>query len=1016
MGFAGQVFAARIAVGLAVPSANALSRTGGMLAKAAGGIYTALAGKRRAAAAERVADAQKEVDRLSQIADENSASTTERIQKHAMSGIQNLESLGKRGAETLRAGGKEAMGSMKAGMGKEGEQLFKGMEKSMTPLNKLRKMTENFAGMTEKAQKRVVSRSKEIVKARSEEVDSLKELLKEENRQLEAMLKDGRSTDKSIAKKKEEIAQTGKLIDEKRKERDAAIDEAEVVRTVSVQAWESESAVKEENIKITGELGDALADLEEAEKECAEATDELTTESANFGAVVTDVVNDSVKNFQSVLLESIATMSAFYYKINQNTEALMEFERELINANSVWGETNEVMFAAGEQVTQFGQRYGMSMQNGATGLYQLASAGLTANESTEVLNNTLKLSMAVQGDHNTIAKLTTQTLKGFDMEMTQSAEVTDKFAHAIQKSLIEYEDLSSAVKFALPFFTSTGQSIDQLLGSLQILTNRALEAGIAGRGLRQALAEFAEGAEDNNEKFKEMGVNILDAEGNMKQLTEIAREFKNAIGDEIANDTELLTTLIDKLNVRGATAFVHLVQASDEFTEAVENSAGAGGELDAMVEKQNESLTSQLQILKNNIQGIFQFSDATYIAMGYQNEFHMTVSKMIENLQGLLVVEENGTMVLTEFGMAIRDIAVAGMKALEEVVMQVIPVIKEFSKEGFLNVDMIRLYTLPLRLVVDLLDIMGPALTKMLLSFYIMNKVVPITTGLKILLAGAAMMVASAEAAENGQTIALTTNQLALSGAYTWVTATMWPAITAWWAEFSVKGALWGITGGLIISTWGYVAAKWAEVSAWWATVPAITAANVALMLGWGLVILVVVAIGKLIYDSGILGDTWTRISEPGGSMYMFMEQLKAVGRVVLSVAESIWWMIEGIAKLISMVLSAPKMLWDLLGGADMGGMPGRFKMATGGYLTPMQSGGYVVGERGPELFRPSQGGQLLNNTATNHIMQQSADSGFSGTGGGMVVTSLTVESAEMNQSNLNIDSFAGNPAMRRRV
>ena len=47
--------------------------------------------------------------------------------------------------------------------------------------------------------------------------------------------------------------------------------------------------------------------------------------------------------------------------------------------------------------------------------------------------------MAVQGDHNTIAKLTTQTLMGFSMEMDQAAEVTDKFAHVIQKSLIEYE-------------------------------------------------------------------------------------------------------------------------------------------------------------------------------------------------------------------------------------------------------------------------------------------------------------------------------------------------------------------------------------------------------------------------------------------------------------------------------------------------------------------------------------------------------------------------------------------------
>jgi hypothetical protein len=33
-----------------------------------------------------------------------------------------------------------------------------------------------------------------------------------------------------------------------------------------------------------------------------------------------------------------------------------------------------------------------------------------------------------------------------------------------------------------------------------------------------------------------------------------------------------------------------------------------------------------------------------------------------------------------------------------------------------------------------------------------------------------------------------------------------------------------------------------------------------------------------------------------------------------------------------------------------------------------------------------------------------------------MIVTSLRVEEAEMNGSNLNIDSFAGNPAMRRRA
>ena len=39
-----------------------------------------------------------------------------------------------------------------------------------------------------------------------------------------------------------------------------------------------------------------------------------------------------------------------------------------------------------------------------------------------------------------------------------------------------------------------------------MLTNRALEAGIAGRGLRQALAEFAQHADDNAAAFRKMGV------------------------------------------------------------------------------------------------------------------------------------------------------------------------------------------------------------------------------------------------------------------------------------------------------------------------------------------------------------------------------------------------------------------------------------------------------------------------------------------------------------------------------
>ena len=58
--------------------------------------------------------------------------------------------------------------------------------------------------------------------------------------------------------------------------------------------------------------------------------------------------------------------------------------------------------------------------------------------------------------------------------------------------------------------------------------------------------------------------------------------------------------------------FVHLVQASDEFTEAVEATAGAGGELDEMIKVQNQSIAAQMQILRNNI-GMMFFIQRFYL-------------------------------------------------------------------------------------------------------------------------------------------------------------------------------------------------------------------------------------------------------------------------------------------------------------------------------------------------------------------------------------------------------------------
>jgi len=431
--------------------------------------------------------------------------------------------------------------------------------------------------------------------------------------------------------------------------------------------------------------------------------------------------------FMNAIMASGIALMTFAFRLQGLIATFQEFEKELMNAQSIFQTTNEVLFSLSDEIVKFGTQYGISLGTASEGLYTLASAGLSATDSQEVLANTLKLSMAVQGDHDTIAKLTTQTIFGFGLAMSESAALTDKFAHAINMSLIEYQDLASAVKFAMPFFVSTGQNIDQLLGSLQVLTNRALEAGIAGRGLRQALAEFAQHAEDNTAAFRKMGVEIMNTDGSFKLLTEIAREFSEAMGPA-ASDVDLMTTLLEDLNVRGATAFVHLVQNADEFESAVNDLSNSAGSATRMAEIQQQSLANQIQVIKNALMAPFLLSDEVGRANGTMNEFGQRLHNIAKEFEAFFIKRlPDGTAELTKMGEALRQTVLSAVQELTMLIKDLLILFTNLVQEGNGLSSMFHALMLPLRLIVQGINLLGDGGVQAILMFKALNAVLPIT-------------------------------------------------------------------------------------------------------------------------------------------------------------------------------------------------------------------------------------------------------------------------------------------------
>jgi len=685
MGFAGQVFAARVAIGLAVPSPKALNKTGSLLAQGIKAMHNRI--KLASKSADLTGEYKKNVAKLNQTARTSAERTSTYITQKLQ---QNLDKMSKQSIKNTRR------------VFKRTSQEYKDLTKEMNKPFAQRNLGsfETATGM----------RTMQEMAVRMSRMNKME-------RQEQIRHQNG-------------ILLNAQRLVTKERERQKAVND---VRTITTKEAKQQRRNLEKLKEVVNKEKQRLGVLKQIDGEMHAINQEMSDmddEGAGIGAQFTGMANTLRTNFNDALRNTVAIMTALGFQIHRATTSLMEFERELINANSVFNLTHDELFTVGNEIMKFGNQYGIAVQNGAEGMYQLASAGLSANEAMEVLPHTLKLSMAVQGDHNTISKLTAQTIFGFGMEMEQASEVTDKFAFAIQKSLIEYQDLASAVKFALPFFTSTGQSIDQLLGALQILTNRALEAGIAGRGLRQALAEFAESAMDAEVGFRKMGVEILNAEGEMMQLTEIAAQFAAAVGPETASNTELLTTLIEDLNVRGATAFIHLVQASDEFTQAVEDTENAGGQLDAMIEEQNKSLSAQVQILKTNVLSIFAFRDAAYEGTGYLNAFHESIVTAIENFRGIIIEGEGAEQQLTETGMAIQALAVDGVEVFIELAEGFIEIIQDLAEANIDWKGTLQLLAMPLEILLEFVNKMPPGLLEMYLQFKLINSIIPITTAL----------------------------------------------------------------------------------------------------------------------------------------------------------------------------------------------------------------------------------------------------------------------------------------------
>jgi len=133
---------------------------------------------------------------------------------------------------------------------------------------------------------------------------------------------------------------------------------------------------------------------------------------------------------------------------------------------------------------------------------------------------------------------------------------------------------------------------------------------------------------------------------------------------------EIMMALMEDLNIRGATAFVHLVQNAEEFTAAVDDLQNAAGTATEMAEIQQQSLTMQIARVRNALLAPFLFSDKIGESNDTLNEFTLVIKELVDEFVGFFIIESEFGNKLTQQGKDIKTFAVDAIKVAVELIRE----------------------------------------------------------------------------------------------------------------------------------------------------------------------------------------------------------------------------------------------------------------------------------------------------------------------------------------------------------
>jgi TP901 family phage tail tape measure protein len=378
----------------------------------------------------------------------------------------------------------------------------------------------------------------------------------------------------------------------------------------------------EAQIDIRATLDKLDQDLSKARKRVSGALDKVGGDFLDLGGKVNSALLGAAKVAAGALAIGAGALGAVMV---DSTKLAADFEDQVTLlgiAAKDSGPGFDTLHEAALQVGGDATLVGVNATGAADSLTGLYKAGLTTGEifgdlqgylaGTAELSGALRAAIdtaaATELDMVAASDLAAITLATFGAEMETEEEraqfindAMNNFVQAADASVAEVGDLAEALRNVGPTAASFGFSLEETNNALAILSTRGITGAEAGTALKSMLVNIMRPTNQVTGALAELGVELYDEEGQMKDLREIVGQLQGSL-----YGASEVTTIVGGRTAEQNALLKEAQERYDTLTKRIRNhNAGLTTMSDKSLARANQELASASAIIEelSGIQG-----------------------------------------------------------------------------------------------------------------------------------------------------------------------------------------------------------------------------------------------------------------------------------------------------------------------------------------------------------------------------------------------------------------------------